>query len=402
MPTFRCKFATPSGSVVEKTLIAENRASLKKFLEEEGNFVLEIHSTERIYRIFEWRGRRKRFRLRDFLSFNQEFAVLIKAGLPILSALDTVLERGANSDLYDLLREVRNDVSTGESLSGAFGKFSSVVSNLYVASLQAGEKSGSISLAISRYIDYIKKTLAIRQKVITASIYPAILTTVSIFVLVFLMVFVVPTFTAAYFESGTQLPAITLVLVAVSHTLKNNIYLVVLLVVGLWAGLFYAQRTPAGRRFLDRLKLRMPLLGDIFLTYYVARLARTLSTVLASGMPLVDAVRIASGTMDNFYLKETIERVVRLLEEGGGFAASLDRVEVFPKMAIRMVDAGESGGALETVLDDVADFYEMDVDAKLTILTSAIEPALMVIMGLLIGFIVLAMYLPIFQLAGAI
>jgi len=146
----------------------------------------------------------------------------------------------------------------------------------------------------------------------------------------------------------------------------------------------------------------LPLFGGIFLTYYVARLARTLSTVLASGMPLVDAVRIASGTMDNFYLKETIERVVRLLEEGGGFAASLDRVEVFPKMAIRMVDAGESGGALETVLDDVADFYEMDVDAKLTILTSAIEPALMVIMGLLIGFIVLAMYLPIFQLAGAI
>jgi type IV pilus assembly protein PilC len=402
MPTFRCKFATPAGSVVEKTLIADNKASLKNFLEEEGNFVLKIHSTERILTFFDWRGRRKSFRLRDFLSFNQEFAVLIKAGLPILSALDTVLERGANSDLYDLLREVRNDVSTGESLSAAFGKFSSVVSNLYVASLQAGEKSGSIALAISRYIAYIKKILAIRQKVITASIYPAILTTVSIFVLVFLMVFVVPTFTAAYFDSGTQLPGITLVLVAVSHSLKNNIYWVVLLAAGLWAGVIYAKRTATGRRLIDRAKLRMPLLGDIYLTYYVSRLARTLSTVLASGMPLVDAVRIASGTMDNFFLKETIQKVVKLLEEGGGFAASLDRVEVFPKMAIRMVDAGESGGALETVLDDVADFYEMDVDAKLTILTSAIEPALMVIMGLLIGFIVLAMYLPIFQLAGAI
>jgi type IV pilus assembly protein PilC len=402
MPTFRCKFATPAGSVVEKTLIADNKTALKNFLEEEGNFVLKIHSTERILAFFEWRGRRKSFRLRDFLSFNQEFAVLIKAGLPILSALDTVLERGTNSDLYDLLREVRNDVSTGESLSAAFGKFSSVVSNLYVASLQAGEKSGSISLAISRYIAYIKKMLAIRQKVITASIYPAILTTVSIFVLVFLMVFVVPTFTAAYFDSGTQLPTITLVLVAVSHGLKNNIFLVVLLAAGLWAGGVYARRTVAGRRFIDRVKLRMPVVGDIFMMYYVSRLARTLSTVLASGMPLVDAVRIASGTMDNFFLKEMIQKVVKLLEEGGGFAASLDRVEVFPKMAIRMVDAGESGGALETVLDDVADFYEMDVDAKLTILTSAIEPALMVVMGLLIGFIVLAMYLPIFQLAGAI
>jgi type IV pilus assembly protein PilC len=402
MPTFRCKFATPAGSVVEKTLIADNKSALKDFLEEEGNFVLKIHSTERILAGFRWRGRRKPFRLRDFLSFNQEFAVLIKAGLPILSALDTVLERSGNSDLYDLLREVRNDVSTGESLSGAFGKFSSVVSSLYVASLQAGEKSGSISLAISRYIAYIKKMLAIRQKVITASIYPAILTTVSVFVLVFLMVFVVPTFTAAYFDSGTQLPGITVVLVAVSHALKNNIYWLILLAAGCWAGLTYAKRSTTGKRFLDRLKLRTPLLGDIFLTYYISRLARTLATVLASGMPLVDAVRIASGTMDNSFLKETIQKVVKLLEEGGGFAASLERVQVFPTMAIRMVDAGESGGALETVLDDVADFYEMDVDAKLTVLTSAIEPALMVIMGLLIGFIVLAMYLPIFQLAGAI
>ena len=237
MPTFRCKYATPAGSVVEKTLIADNKTALKNFLEEEGNFVLKIHGTERIFAGFNWQGRRKPFRLRDFLSFNQEFAVLIKAGLPILSALDTVLERSANSDLYDLLREVRNDVSTGESLSGAFGKFSSVVSSLYVASLQAGEKSGSISLAISRYIAYIKKILAIRQKVITASIYPAILTTVSIFVLVFLMVFVVPTFTAAYFDSGTQLPAITVVLVAVSHALKNNIYWLILLAAGCWAGL---------------------------------------------------------------------------------------------------------------------------------------------------------------------
>lgn len=402
MPTFRCKFATPSGSVVEKTLIADNKTSLKSFLEEEGNFVLRIRSADRLNAFLELSGRRKPFRLRDFLSFNQELAVLIKAGLPILGALDTVLEKGGNSDLYDLLKEVRNDVSTGESLSGAFGKFASVVSNLYVATLQAGEKSGSISLAITRFIAYTKKMLAIRQKVISASIYPAILTTVSVFVLVFLMVFVVPTFTAAYFDAGTELPAMTVVLVTLSHALKNHILLITLSAVLLWAAFVYIKRTHGGRSFLDRLKLRTPVLGQIYLNYYVSRLARTLSTVLASGMPLVDAVRIASGTMDNFFLKDKIQNVVKLLEEGGGFGASLERVQVFPRMAIRMVEAGESGGALEIVLDDVADFYEMDVDNKLTILTSAIEPALMVIMGLLIGFIVLAMYLPIFQLAGTI
>jgi type IV pilus assembly protein PilC len=401
MPSFHCKLATSDGRIIEKTLIGDNKVTLKEHLEREGHFVLDVRRVERGFRLFRLRGIRKRFRPKDFITFNQELSVLIKAGLPVLLALDTIIEKMGEGEFVDILREVRGDIASGDSLPGAFGKFAHIFSNLYVANLQAGEKSADIPLALSRHISYLKKIEEIKQKVIAASIYPLILTVASLFALLFLLLYVLPTFTRTYFEAGTQLPGLTLLLVNFSNGIRSNILYIFCVAFGIVAGFLYISRTEEGRTELDRWKLRIPFLGNVYLHYSISKLSRTLSTVLKGGIPLVDSVRIASGTLNNKYLRMEFERAISRLEQGEGFSETLSRSKAFPALAVRMIDAGESAGSLEQVLNDMAEFYESDVDSRLGILTSVIEPALMIVMGFLIGFIVLAMYMPIFQMAGA-
>ncbi|MEA1899269.1 MAG: type II secretion system F family protein [Thermodesulfobacteriota bacterium] len=400
MPIFYCKMTEPGGRIVEETITADSKAILIKRLKKEGNFVLEIRREEEFGSLKKEISRR-RIKANDLLSFNREFSVLIRTGLSIVAALDVVIEKGEESELSKILKKIRDDITAGESLSGAFGKYSNIFSKLYVASLQAGEKSGNIPLAISRYIEYIKKMSDIKQKVISASVYPLILVMASFFVLLFLLIFVVPVLTESFLESDTQLPFITVILVNFSISLKSYIFYILFLLICSVAGFYYFKKTDFGRLCVDRWRLNIPFLGDLYLHYSISKLTRTLNTVLSGGIPLVEAVKLSSSTLNNHFLKLRFDEVVKSLEEGEGFSESLLKTKVFPSMTVRMISAGESGGALEQVLEDIADFYASDVDIKLSILTSAIEPALMVIMGFIIGFIVLAMYMPIFQLAGA-
>jgi len=401
MPIFYCKMTEPGGRIVEETITADSKAILIKRLKKEGNFVLEIRREEEFGSLKKGIIRR-RIKANDLLSFNREFSVLIRTGLSIVAALDAVIEKGEESELSKILKKIRDDITAGESLSGAFGKYSNIFSKLYIASLQAGEKSGNIPLAISRYIEYIKKMSDIKQKVISASVYPLILVMASFFVLLFLLIFVVPVLTESFLESDNQLPFITVILVNFSTSLESYIFYILFLLICLAAGFCYFKKTDFGRLCVDRWKLHIPFIGNLYLHYSISKLTRTLNTVLSGGIPLVEAVKLSSGTLNNYFLKFRLDEVVKSLEEGEGFSESLLKTKAFPSMAVRMISAGESGGALEQVLEDIADFYASDVDIKLSILTSAIEPALMVIMGFIIGFIVLAMYMPIFQLAGAV
>lgn len=402
MPVYRYKISTPSGRIIEKTASDSNKASLREHLEKEGNFVLEIKKEEGFGFFLNRKKSRRSVKLKDFLVFNQEFSVLIKAGLPIVPALDAIIGKGEKDDFSDLLTEIRNDISGGASLSEAFNNHSHIFSNLYITSLKAGERSGNLGLAMNRYIDYMKKISEIRQKVITASVYPIILTLVSVFALLFLLIYVVPSFTKTYFEAGTKLPGMTLALVGFSDIIKSNFLYIILFIVALIIAYQYSRRKEQGRIYLDRLKLKMPVLGPVYVHYSLSRLTRTLATVLSGGIPLLEAIRISSGTLDNSFLRIKLEEVADSLEKGAGFSESLTNTGAFPSLALRMIEAGETSGALEQVLDDIAEFYENDVDTKISVLTSSIEPALMVVMGLMIGFIVLAMYMPIFQMAGAI
>jgi type IV pilus assembly protein PilC len=402
MPVYRYKISTPNGRIIEKSITGSSKASVKEYLEQDGNFVLGISKEYGVGSFFKQGRRRGRLKLKDFLIFNQEFAVLIKAGLPITQALNAIIKKDSRDELNDVLVNIRTDISGGASLSEAFRTYSHMFSNLYIASLQSGEKSGNIGLAITRYIAYIKKLSEIRQKIISASVYPVILTIVSIFALLFLLIYVVPSFTSTYFEAGTTLPGITQVLVNLSNLLKSNFVYLLLFAAAIITGFKFSLRSEVVKAYLDRIKLKVPLLGAVYIHYSVSKFARTLATVLGGGTPLVESIRISSGVMDNHFLKESLVKAGVNIEKGAGFSESLSGTGVFPDLALRMMEAGEASGALEQVLDDVAEFYESDVDTKISVLTSAIEPALMVIMGLLIGFIVLAMYMPIFQMAGTV
>ena len=403
MPAYRCKISTQEDRIIEKTLMGSNKASLKAHLEREGHFVFDIRRVEGFGGFLKRGKPQRRIKFKDLLVFNQEFSVLIKAGLPIVPALNAIIEKGgANDELMEVLADIRNDVASGMSLSEAFNNYSQIFSNLYVATLQAGEKSGNIGLAITRYIVYMKKIAEIRQKIISASVYPVILMAVSVFALLFLLIYVVPSFTRTFFESGTQLPGLTMILIGVSDIVKSNfLYIIVFIIAGYFA-YAYSQQTGTGKLYLDKYKLNIPFIGELYIHYALSKLCRTLATVLAGGTPLLESIRISSGTLDNVFLSIKLEEASDNLERGAGFSESLANTGAFPKLALRMIEAGESSGALEQVLDEIADFYETDVDTRLSILTSSIEPAMMVVMGLLIGFIVLAMYLPIFQMASTV
>ncbi len=402
MPTFRCKIQTPDGRVIEKTLIAANKSSLTEHLERQGDFVVDIRRVEGLGPFLKQGRARRRVKRRDFQVFNQEFSVLIKAGLPILQALDTIIDKRPDDEFKEVLSEIRHDVSGGSSLSEAFDNYSHIFSRLYTATLQAGEKSGDVGLAVTRYIEYQKKTVEIRQKVIKASVYPVILTVVSVFVVFFLLLYVVPSFTETYFESGTELPGLTMTLIGISNIVKSNIMYLTALPVLFAIGYRAMKRTGTGTSYVDKLKLKLPFFGDIYVQYALSKLTRTLATVLRGGMPLLNSLQISSGAVGNHFLKMKLDEATLSLEKGAGFSESLSATGAFPRLALSMIEAGESSGSLEFILDEMADFYESNVDMRLAVLTSAIEPALMIMMGLLIGFIVLAMYLPIFQMASVV
>jgi type IV pilus assembly protein PilC len=402
MSMYKCKMATPGGRIFEKTLTAVNRAFLRSDLEGEGNFILEIRRVDGLWsRMRRGRGA-GRVKMKDFLSFNQELSVLLKAGLPIISAMDAIIQKGGNSEFASILKEIRNDVSGGNSVSAAFDRFSHVFSKLYVASLQAGEKSGNIIPALSRHIEYIKKMAAVKRRVVSASIYPAILSVASVAALLFLLTYVVPSFMKTYIDAGTPLPRITLFLVKIGQILSSNVQSFVLVAALGFVAFSFAERTEKGRFLMDRMKLRLPFLGKIYLHFILSRFARTMAMILSAGSSLVESLRISTTTLDNRFLKMRLTEAGRTLEAGGSLSESLSETGVMPPLAARMIDAGEQSGALEPVFLDMAEFYETDVDTKLSILMSSMEPALMIIMGLLIGFIVLAMYLPIFQMAAMV
>ncbi len=390
--------------IVEKILMADSEPSLRQHLEDEGHFVLDIMPVDGHSGLIGRFLRQSRIGSKEFFTFNREFSVLLKAGLPVVAALDTITGKAGEQDteLNRILRDIRTDIASGESLSGALEKYSRIFSRLYVALVRAGEKGGDITTALLRYMTYMKKTAEIRRKVMAASVYPMILTIVSIFTLLFLFIFVVPAFTQSFFDAGTPLPAMTLILVRFSLLVKNNSLYLAIGAAGCGVAAVMASRTVKGRMMLDRWQLAVPVAGETYRHYITARLTRTMGAVLSGGTPLVEAVKISGGVMENRFLVQQLQTVIREIEQGRGFASALGDAGILPRLALRMVDAGESSGALEQVLDDIADFYDSEVDHQLTLLTSAIEPILMVIMGLIVGFIVLAMYMPVFQMAGTV
>ena len=399
MSTYRCKIGTADGRIIEKDFEAESREVLQESLEEQGFFVFRIRKS------LQWFAKgagRNSLSGRRFLAMNQEMLVLIRSGLPILQVLDTMIERMEAGGMLNALQEIRAEVKGGSALSDAFDRFSHMFPQLYVASLRAGEQSGDLPVTLGRYIEYQKRVEAIKAKVRSATFYPALLAIAVTLVLGFLLLYVIPSFTQVYADADVQLPLLTRLVIAVANGLVAGLPIwLPALVVGLLLLRTYA-RTEAGALLADGLKLRLPFFGELLNEYALSTFCRTFATTLASGIPIVQSMQMARGTLNNLVLEKRLSGAVSRIREGEKISEALEHEGNFPAIALRMIGVGETSGSLVDMLNDVSEYYEAEVERRLDRLTTIVEPLMMMTMGLLIGGIVVAMYIPIFQLAGTV
>ncbi len=401
MILYSCKLGLPDGRITLKEIEANNPEVLKKSLEEQGYFVFEIRKKP-LQLLWDKGYARQKVSNKEIISFNQELLVLIKAGLPIIKALDSILEKAEKGKLPEILNTVREDIKGGTSLSDAFEKYPRVFPHLYVASIRAGERTGDLPQTIRRYIEFLKRAEALKKKLLSALVYPIILVTVASIVISVLLIYVVPTFSQIYEGSGAQLPLPTQYLILFTSFLKSNIvFFVICLVI---AVTFFRRwiATETGRYWIDNLKLRIPFLGNLVNKYAVVSFTRTFATVLGSGIPIIESLKMSVGTLNNKILERKLLDAIGRVEEGTRLSSALESTGFMPPLALRMLGVGETTGSLEEMLVDIPEYFEQEVDAKLTILTTSIEPAIMLSMGIIIGIIVLTMYLPIFKLGSTI
>ncbi len=403
MGRFTFKIGTPTGSILTQEAEAETREAARRSLEAKGYFVFDGG-----------RGAKPRVQLRlpslgldrirpqTMLVFNQELLALVKAGLPIIQTLDLLTERTEQSRLQAMLVDIREAVKGGAALSAAMAKYPRAFPPLYTASLQAGEQSGNFVDALSRYVEYQKRFLLLRQRFRAALIYPAVLCVASAALVVFLLTFVVPTFTRIYGDMDQELPAATRLLVAVTQQLRTALPLVAAGLVILGGLLWRWRAGPVGRRVMDGWVLRAPLVGEIVRGYLLSRFARTLAMMLGGGIPMIPSLETTIGSLGNAHLAAGFRGAVPRVAAGTSLADALGASGVVPPLVLELVAVGESSGSLGEMLGHVSDLYTADMESRLTSLAAVIEPAIMIGMGLVVATIVIVMYLPIFHLVSVV
>ena len=400
MPEFVCKFSDAQGQVQQQVETWSSEEELRRDYTDRG-LVLYSVKLHRPLRFDSDRGYRGHLNLEQFIIFNQQFVTLIRAGLPILRSLELLVENTKNRRLVAYLDAVHSDVRTGMPLSEAF-RLRGAFPPIYTTSLMAGEKSGSLPEVIDRYVRYQKLSLSVRKKILVSLIYPTVLVTLVVAMVVFLVTFVVPEFAGLYDSMGAQLPYMTRVLVSVGVTVNENLMLIVATVLGVIGLLAFWLRSETARDFIDRVKLRVPFFGQIWVKYQVSQFCRLLSTLLAGGIPLVQALETTGQSLDSRLLREKMTKAQEMVTEGQLLSESLAAARIFPSLAVEMVHVGESTGALSEMLNSVADFFDDDVSTHMAAILSLIEPAIMIFMGIFVAFVLVSLYLPIFSLAERI
>lgn len=401
MALYSCKIGSADGKIIEKEFESPNSDLLTQSLIAQGFFVFNVKKKPFQF-LWKQGGSRKKIDTKGLITFNQELLVLIKSGLPIIQSLDTILERIDKGRLAEVLEVIRDDIKGGSSLSEAFERHPSTFSHLYIASIRAGERTGDLPQTIRRYITFLKKTEGFRKKVITALFYPAILMSVAFAAVTLLLVYVVPTFSQVYADAGSKLPLPTLVLINITAVLKK--YFMVIVAFVCFSVYLYRRwlATDPGRYAVDAFKLKIPVIGDIFSKYSIVSFTRTLATIIESGIPIVESLKMSVGTLNNKVLENKLLAAVKRVEEGVSLSVAIDGAKLMPSLALRMLSVGESTGSLEEMLESISDYFEEELDQRLHLLSTAIEPAIMIVMGVLIGAIIVTMYLPVFKLAGTV
>ncbi len=397
MAEFVLKYADAKGSIHQQVAEAESERELRDRMTQQGFLVYSVKARGELAKL----SSSKKINLEKFLIFNQQFLTLVKAGLPIPRCLDLLADRLTDPKLGKHIKAVRDEVRNGTLLSEAFAR-QRVFPPMYITSVMAGEKSGSLSEVIERFLSYQRMALGVRKKIVLSLIYPAILVVLVGALIVFMVTYVVPNFAQLYTSLQAELPYITQVLLAVGTTARNYILVGALALAAAGVGLRLWTRTETGGAAVEQVQMRLPIIGEIWTKYQVAQFSRVLGTLLLGGIPLVQALETAGESMGARTMKKALERVRQMVREGQPLSVSLKSTGMFPPLSIDMMEVGESTGALPAMLTSVAEFFEDDVNTRLTAAMALIEPAIMLFMGGFVAFVLVALYLPIFSLADKV
>ena len=395
---FACRLGLPDGRVVEEVHHASDENALRVDLDRRGIHLFEARAKglSGALQVRRARTRRRSVPERDFQVFNQELASLLKAGLPLTQALDIMLERMRPGVFREVLIDIRNRVSSGEELSDAFAAHGEMFPRLYAASLKAGERSGELEKVLRRFIRYTKLVSDARRRVISALAYPTVIICVSIAMIIVITLVVVPKFREFFASLNVELPWLTRATLAFSSFMVENfVPILVSLIVGVVLFLRW-KSSAAGRVTVDRFKLRLPLIGPVLHLFAVSEFCRAIGTLLAGGIPLLQAFEVGTQAVGNSHVRSQLEPTIRTVHEGGAFYAALDASKVFTPLAIDMVKVGETTGALDEMLNSVSDFFDEEVETRLQRILSLIEPLMLVFLGMIVAMLLVSIYLPLF------
>ena len=403
MAEYVCRLGTPTGEVITRTVEATAERDLRSRLEREGFRVFSIAAagTINIRRAFGREQHVKKIKTEDFLLFNQQMSALLRAGLPILQAIGILRKRVSNEHLRLILEDVEAKVRSGQALSKAFAAQGDAFPRIYIASILAGERAGTLDEVLLRYVSYQKTITEARRKIKKSLAYPAVLVGASIVLVMVLSTYVIPQFMKLYSGVGAQeLPSITIAVVSISEFVSKNLIWMIPAAIGALIFIFVWRRTPTGRLTIDRWILRTPVAGETVRQMTIAQFTRSLATLLAGGITLPESVEIASESITNRALSLASSGVLTGIREGRPFTESLEASGWISELATDMIGVGERSGALREMLDEVANFYDSEIDVRLNTITTFIEPIILVFMGSLVMTILLAMYMPLFYMIG--
>jgi type IV pilus assembly protein PilC len=406
MSTFAFRAVDVAGVPSRGEVDAETKGQVTEQLRERGLIVLDVSEKNEAMRLEKVFDRFRAVNMRDLAVFSRQFATLIASGMPMLRSLYTLEDQTEDERLCGAIAGVRQDVEAGSSLADAMARRPQIFDKLFRAMVQSGESSGRLDEALERIAYQLEKLDALKREIRSAILYPAFVFAAAVVVMLAVVIFIVPIFADAFKEAvsdqpgeSSSLPAMTQAMVTVSNSLKGYWFIWVPAMVAATIGFFQWKKTDAGRAHWDRVKLRLPLhIGDIVQKAAVARWSRTFAGAVASGVPLLESIKLTGQTSGNAEVERSMDEVYASVKSGGTLAHPIEEADVFPPMVGHMVSVGEESGQLEAMLTKVADFYEAEVDTKVKALTSLIEPAMILIVGGMVGFIVIAMYLPLFSL----
>ncbi|MHB0912426.1 MAG: type II secretion system F family protein [Armatimonadota bacterium] len=401
MPSFAYTIRDNAGALREGTSEGENETVVARKLQDQGYTVVKINQT---------RTKPKsagagfgRVKLTDLSIFCRQFSTMVDAGVSLVRCLSVLGEQTQNPKLRRIISEVEQDVQSGQTLSKSLGKYPNVFNNLFVGLVKAGEVGGALEESLQRLSTFLEKDMELRRKVKGAMTYPAIVAIVALVIVLGLVTFVLPKFMDLFKDLGVKdMPMMTAALMSFSHFLTSKWYIMIGILVAFFAAFKMFIGTKVGRRFYDRFKLKAPVFGSLNHRISLARFARTLATLLISGVPILQALETVAGTVSNEIISDAILEARSRIREGDRIGDPLQKSKLFPPMVVQMIGIGEESGALDHMLTKIADFYEAEVDASLQSLTAAIEPLMIVFLGTAVGFIVIAMFMPLLTVISAL